>query len=89
MKKLTSFVVCIVFAFALVFGGGKVVHAQEGQSVSQAVYNFNTESIIVLDGEGAQQAFEDIKDEFDLIEQTFSLNFDSEIKRLNKQGYLL
>ena len=87
MKKLLTFVICIVFAFALVFGGGKVVHAQE--QVSQSLYNFNTESIIVLEGQNANKAFEDIQAEFEKIDKTFSLNEQSEIKQLNQQGYIL
>ena len=87
MKKLLSFVVCILLAFALVFDGGKVVHAQE--SVDKALYNFNTESIVSLVGANANLAFDEIEKEFDKIDKTFSLNENSEIKKLNQQGYLL
>lgn len=87
MKKLLSFVVCILLAFALVFDGGKVVHAQE--SVDKALYNFNTESIVSLVGANANHAFDEIAKEFDKIDKTFSLNENSEIKKLNQQGYLL
>ncbi len=87
MKKLLSFVVCILLAFALVFDGGKVVHAQE--SVDKALYNFNTESIVSLVGANANDAFAEIEKEFDKIDKTFSLNENSEIKLLNTQGYIL
>lgn len=87
MKKLLSFVICTAFAFALIFGGGKVAYATE--QVAQSLYNFNTESIIELMGQNAQQAFEDIQNEFDKIDKTFSLNENSEIKLLNTQGYIL
>jgi len=88
MKKLFSFVICIVFAFAFIFSGGKVAFAVE-ESVDYATYHFNTENIISLVGNGAEQAFEEIDNEFEKIDKLFSLNYDSEIKRLNTQGYLL
>ena len=87
MKKWLSFVICTVLAFALVFGGGKVAYAQE--QVAQSLYNFNTESIVVLEGQNANKAFKDIQTEFEKIDKTFSLNHESEIKKLNQQGYIL
>ena len=84
MKKWLSFVICIVWAFALIFGGGKVVYAQE--QGAQSLYNFNTESIVVLEGQNANKAFEDIQTEFEKIDQTFSLNHESEIKKLVTSG---
>ena len=88
MKKLLSFVICILLAFALVFDGGNVVYAAV-ERVDKALYNFNTESIVSLVGANANLAFDEIEKEFEKIDKTFSLNENSEIKKLNQQGYLL
>ena len=88
MKKLLSFIICIVLAFVVAFGGGNVVCAAD-ESVDKALYNFNTESIVSLVGANANLAFDEIEKEFEKIDKTFSLNENSEIKKLNQQGYIL
>ncbi|MBR2029758.1 MAG: FAD:protein FMN transferase [Clostridia bacterium] len=88
MKKLLSFVICIVLAFVVAFGGGNDVCAVQ-ERVDKALYNFNTESIVSLVGVNANDAFDEIEKEFNKIDKTFSLNENSQIKKLNEQGYLL
>ena len=87
MKKLFSFVICIVLAFVVAFGGGNVVCAAD-ERVDKALYNFNTENIVSLVGANANDAFDEIEKEFNKIDKTFSLNETSQIKKLNEQGYI-
>jgi len=87
MKKLFSFVICIVLAFVVAFGGGNVVCAAD-ERVDKALYNFNTENIVSLVGANANDAFDEIEKEFNKIDKTFSLNENSQIKKLNEQGYI-
>ena len=88
MKKLLSFVICIVLAVVVAFGGDNVACAAQ-ERVDKALYNFNTESIVSLVGANASLAFDEIEKEFEKIDKTFSLNENSQIKQLNEQGYLL
>lgn len=72
---------------AFLFDGG-LVYAAGDDGVYITDDSFNTENVISLYGDGAEEAAAAIVAEFEIIDGLFSLTKDSQMALLNSQGYI-